>query len=400
MNAPALTRRRLASAYLLALAAVTLWPREPSGVEVLPLCLICGDRGTADAILNVLLFVPLGLLAPVRRWVPALLLAAAVSAAIEALQLAVPGRHPNPGDIAFNTLGAAAGFGLTRITRYWMHPSTYLGDRLATIAAILAAATLPLTAWVAEQDLPEPPYRVELVTHRPGLVPYPGRIFGAGIQPLNLGPGPSGQGEVAKQLLERGALMGVIVEAGPPPPGLAPVLALYDPDGRAVALLGVDSTDLVYRQHTRASRLRLDNPDMRARGALDPIDAGDTTQLATGVVQGRRCFLVMETLTCGYGIPGDRGWRFLYAMNGAPESTLTGISMAWLALLLFPVGYWARWHLGLGLAAAVAAYAWVRAPADVGLLPVPPIELAGIALGVVLGILARWLVRRRRRRHA
>lgn len=385
--------------YTLVLAAATLWPRERSGVDTLSLCLICGDRGTADAILNVLLFLPLGLLAPVRRWVPALLLAVLASTAIELLQLAVPGRHPSPGDLVFNTLGAAAGFGLARITRYWVHPSTYLGDRLATIAAILAAATLPVTAWVAEQDLPEPPYRVELTTDRPGLLPYPGTIFGAGIQPLNLRAGPSGQGEAAKRLLEQGALMGVIVEAGPPPPGLAPVLALYDAGGRTVALLGIDSTDLVYRQHTRASRLRLDNPDMRARGALDPVASGDTTQLATGVVRGRRCFLVMETLTCGYGIPGDRGWRFLYAMNGASESTLSGISMAWLALLLFPVGYWARSHLALGLAAAVAAYAWVRAPADVGLLPVPPIELAGIAVGVLLGIVARRLVRRQRRGH-
>lgn len=281
---------------------------------------------------------------------------------------------------------------VSKILRRSAAPTRYWGDRLATIAAILVALTIPLTAWLAEQDLPDPPYSVEWETSRPGLVEYPGDVLVGAIQPLPLTPGPSGRGEAVKRLLERGSLFGVVVEVGPPPEGLAPLLALYDPRGEMVALLGVDGTDLVYRERTRASRLGLDNPELRSYGALDAVAVGERVQLASGLVRGNRCFLVGEVLTCGYGIAGDSGWRFLYALNGASERLLTAVSVAWLALLLFPVGYWARWHLALGLAAAVAGYAWLVAPAEVGLLPVPPIELSGIALGVLAGILTRRVV--------
>ncbi len=390
-----MTPRRLAlTGYLLLLAFLTLWPSDPGAVVEPGLCLLCGDRGLADAILNVLLFLPLGLALSRRGWLLAIVAGLAVSAGIEALQLVIPGRYSTPSDVLFNTLGAAAGAGLGQIARYWVHPSSYLGDRLATVAAILVAATLPLTAWLSEQELPEPPYFVEWETSRPGVVPYPGTVLMGAVQPLSLTPGPSARGVAVKRLLEEGSLMGVFVAAGAPPEQLAPLLALYDAGGGLVALLGVDGTDLVYRERTRASRLRLDNPDRRATNALDSVAAGDTLQLATAESRGKRCFLVRKEMTCGYGIAGNRGWRFLYALNGARPEVHTAVSALWLLLLLVPVGYWARWHLALGLAAAIAGYAWIAAPAEVGLLPVPPVELAGVAVGVVLGMLARRAVRR------
>ena len=44
------------------LAAVTLTPNGGPVARILSFCLLCGERGTADAILNVVLFLPLGLL--------------------------------------------------------------------------------------------------------------------------------------------------------------------------------------------------------------------------------------------------------------------------------------------------------------------------------------------------
>ena len=383
-------------AYVLVVAGVTLWPVEPLPVDPPTLCLLCGDRGLADAILNVVLFLPIGLLLSGRRWPVALLVAGIGSASIELLQLVVPGRHPTPSDVLFNALGAAAGVQLGRISRYWVHPSQYFGDRMATVAAVLAVATMPLTGWLTEQQLPEPPYRVEWEASTPELRPYPGRVLQAGIQPLRLTPGPSGRGEVAKALLERGALMGVRAETGPPPDGLAQLLAFYDRDRTLVALLGVDGTDVVYLESTRAARLRLDNPDIRERDALAGVEPGDTIQIATGQPGSRRCFLVGESLSCRYSITGDSGWRLLYAMNGAAPELLAAVSALWLALLLFPVGYWARWHLALALTAGFVVFAWFRVPSEAGLAAVPPVELAGAVSGVVLGLLVRRGVRRHR----
>ena len=65
-------------------------------------CFICGSRGLADAILNALLFLPLGVLLGKQGYHPvaALLLGAAMASGIEGLQMVVPGRHPTVGDIA------------------------------------------------------------------------------------------------------------------------------------------------------------------------------------------------------------------------------------------------------------------------------------------------------------
>ena len=67
----------------------------------------------AEAVGNVLLFVPFGLLAGVlatpRRWWVALVAGSATSAAIETVQLAIPGRWTTLQDWVLNTAGTAAG---------------------------------------------------------------------------------------------------------------------------------------------------------------------------------------------------------------------------------------------------------------------------------------------------
>ncbi|NND01543.1 MAG: VanZ family protein [Acidimicrobiia bacterium] len=72
-----------------------------------------------DPVGNVLLFVPLGLLAPfalhVRRWSKAVWIGAAISGVIELTQLLVAwGSLGTIDDVIFNTLGAVTGYGLWR----------------------------------------------------------------------------------------------------------------------------------------------------------------------------------------------------------------------------------------------------------------------------------------------
>lgn len=70
----------------------------------------------AEAAGNVLLFVPFGLLAGalagLRRWWIVLLAGSATSAAIETIQLAIPGRWTTLQDWILNTLGTAVGLGV------------------------------------------------------------------------------------------------------------------------------------------------------------------------------------------------------------------------------------------------------------------------------------------------
>ncbi|WP_203757712.1 VanZ family protein [Cellulomonas chitinilytica] len=118
------SRRKTAAAlavYLLLVARVTLWPEPaPDGAFDVVRAVVrwLSDRGWpvtyagVEAVSNVLMFVPFGLLVGllVRRWWVVVLLGLATSAAIELAQLAfLPTRVPTVQDVVLNTLGAATG---------------------------------------------------------------------------------------------------------------------------------------------------------------------------------------------------------------------------------------------------------------------------------------------------
>ena len=82
------------------------------------------DVRPRDAVINLVGFVPLGLLLGLwaRRtgrpsgWA-AMAFVFATSLAIETLQIGIPKREPSFDDLIFNTLGGAAGIGLARWLR-------------------------------------------------------------------------------------------------------------------------------------------------------------------------------------------------------------------------------------------------------------------------------------------
>ncbi|MGH7675779.1 MAG: VanZ family protein, partial [Gemmatimonadales bacterium] len=111
-----------------AVAFATLQPNRSPGVEPTFACLICGERGWADALLNVIMFLPLGALLALRATPPryAALVAFLLSTLIEGAQLMIPGRDPSLGDILFNTVGGLCGYAIAgtivrqlRVDRGW-----------------------------------------------------------------------------------------------------------------------------------------------------------------------------------------------------------------------------------------------------------------------------------------
>lgn len=71
--------------------------------------------------LNLVLFVPLGatlaLLFSRRLWPLAIVAGLAISFGVEVAQTSIPGRVPDPHDVLWNTLGAAAGAVLVAVVR-------------------------------------------------------------------------------------------------------------------------------------------------------------------------------------------------------------------------------------------------------------------------------------------
>src|SRR5690606_38714249 len=95
---------------------LTLMPHEPSSEPLGPGCLICGRRAVADAILNIGLFVPLGVGLGAVGVALAGALAGGIllSVAIEAAQLWIPGRFASSADVLTNGSGVILGWLLWR----------------------------------------------------------------------------------------------------------------------------------------------------------------------------------------------------------------------------------------------------------------------------------------------
>ena len=131
-------------AYLVLVLAVTLlpapWPasefESPGGVLNLAnwFAAETWTRGSsAEFALNVLLFVPIGLIAGhfLRPWWPRVLAPIALTFAIEIIQLPLPDRVSDPRDIAANTIGALAGVLLVWIVRAFRRDRATDPDRAA-----------------------------------------------------------------------------------------------------------------------------------------------------------------------------------------------------------------------------------------------------------------------------
>jgi VanZ family protein len=121
-------------AYIAVVLVITMWPspRDPGRIPLLRRVLdwahdvglpAAFDLATLEVTANVAMFVPLGLLlASSRRlrrpWLAAPL-GLAFSAAIETVQILLPGRYPTVQDVAANTAGAALGAALVVAHRVW-----------------------------------------------------------------------------------------------------------------------------------------------------------------------------------------------------------------------------------------------------------------------------------------
>lgn len=386
--------RRFLALALCAILGSTLFPDFGARPQEFRACVVCGERGVADALVNLILFLPLGAGLALRGWrrSSAILGAAMLSACIELAQIVVPGRDPSLGDVIFNSLGGSLGFSVARSAPLWLRPPRAQASRWVSGAAGALAAAAALTGVVLSVSLPRSTYYGQWTANLGHLEWYRGRVLQARLGDMRIPPRRLADSETARELLARGAPLTVHALAGPRPPGLAPIVSIYDEQQREIILIGPDRNDLVLRVRTRAGALRLDQPDLRVRGAMRGIAPGDTLRITVRRDGGGYCLLLNGALTCRLGFTIGSGWAILLYPEIFPSWVRSLLSFGWLGGLVVPVGYWIgdRRSALLGLATASASAAFV--PLLVGLLPCPPLEWAGLAAGVTAGVgLRRWL---------
>jgi hypothetical protein len=358
---------------------------------------VCGGGGASDVLLNVILYVPIGVAVALCGWRrPVFLLAPLLlSVSIECAQRWIPGRDPSLGDVVFNTLGAACGMLVVRSSRLWLCPPGRVRLVLAAAAGAAALVVLAATGFLLEPAFPRTAYWVQWTPDLGHLAQYQGRVLSASLGPLALPSGRVPGSERVRELLLARAPLRARAVAGPRVSALAPLVSIVDEHSREIFLVGPDRDDLVLRYRTRAATVGLDQPDVRAEEMVREVAPADSLRIEVRADGDGFCLVVNGRAACGRGFTLGRGWALLYYPESFPPWLRTMLDDAWLAGLLVPLGFWIDGRgLRVALIAAVIAALWV-VPRVAGLLPTSAGELAGAVVGFCLGLALRRLATRR-----
>jgi hypothetical protein len=360
-----------------------------------PTCLVCGDLGGVDVILNVLLFVPLGLGLGLLGlpWPLAAAAALGASGLVELLQMkVVAGRDASVSDLITNTAGAILGAGLGRNWRALVLPTARastaltaawgLGWLAAAIATGAGLHPVPTDATWYGQWAPD-------LGH---LDRFQGTVLSARAGETPLPPGRWDDTPAWRSRLARPDFaVTSSIQTGPSPSHLAPIVSVFDADRKEILLLGQWGDDLVYRVRMGPARLRLRNPAVRLPHGL-AAPPGSEMRLEGGT-RGPRFVVASDG-------PGGRRtrelafsphwtWALVLPYDHALGPEAGGLTALWLLVLLAPLGWWsARAGRRGPMVAAfilVAGVAGVRA--FLGFESAPAGEWLGAGGGLALGLL-------------
>jgi hypothetical protein len=390
--------RVIAAGSVLAIAGLTLSPLPHAAAAAARtplLCLVCGDHGGMDVILNVILFLPLGFGlrlagASIRR---ATLGAALLSFTVELLQYTVVvGRDASLSDLLTNTLGGLLGAILVDRVPLLVMPPRRAATRLFAAGILAWLGLLALSGWLLAPDFGNG--NLFSVTGAYGAPQaFTGRVLEVrrhGRPEPWLGVPPDGEA-LRAELREGRVEVEARVVTGPEARGrrwIYAVLEGVEPRWD----LSEDRRDVLLGVPARAQRFRLGTPSVMLPRGL-PADTGRVAALRA--VERNRTLQVTSTYdgttrSVTLSLNPVLGWTLLapFDLGAGPQVRTVTVLMLLLAGLV--LGRWARWSerprlAGAALAAAIGL--------GLGAIPLlqgyPPVQWAEW-LAALAGAAAGW----------
>ncbi len=327
-------------------------------------CLFCGSFGFADFLLNIALFIPLGLglrLLGLRRW-HIFVLGLALATTIETLQdFVISGREAGINDMVSNPIGALCGAFLADALPLLFTPTPVESRRLALGAAgawLALGLALPL---VTRPSLPRAVYWEQVAADLPRYGKYRGQIVSAEYNGRPFATGrlsDSASAAMRSDFLRGVARVNVITVAAPSIGRVAPIVGVFDKQQEEIFMVACAGSDLVFGVRTRLDDLRLHSPAHCLHGVIpcDRPSVNDTVRIAA-TVDRRGVVLSTER---GGRVASSRpdagawqGWRLLINDSYGKQAQFNGlVTIVWLGLAFGPLGYWL---------ARTGWAAWIRA---------------------------------------
>jgi hypothetical protein len=396
---------------VVAIGCATLFPapgEEPVGSHF---CLVCGTTGGVDVLLNILLFIPLGvglalLGVPAGR---AILLMFSLSTMIEIAQFTViVGRDATLGDVLCNTIGGAVGFSAGLYGREWLQPRPRGAAFFVAAWGALWLAIQVISSLAFRVDIPESEYYGQLAPILGHYAVFSGSVTDARVGDLPIPDTIISDGRGVRRRLLGGATSAVSVEPSGSAAGVAPVLRVVDLRGRELVLLAQQTSDLLFGVRTSAAALRLRPPQFALSRAFPPqrirmtdtlvlsgryISSEVTMQALTGPATKRSRVVIPLTASLGWSLILPWQWY----VRGTTLERL--VSWLWVFVLVFPFGYWGAlskprgqvgnrfvFVAGLMGAAAIICVGLYIVPRLFGLASTPSREWLAVLAGVTVGI--------------
>ncbi len=369
--------------------AVTLFPATGQTGYLPVTCIFCGEHATADALSNVILFLPLGFAlawwrpgSKAWRWGPLL------SLAIEMAQRFIAGRDASVGDVLTNTAGTLLGW---VAWRYVMTGAPRPAPRAWPLAAAAYAAVVAATVWMLQ---PAPTTAAYFAMWTPVLGHfewYRGRVLGARLDADSLGARPVLDAAPIREFVYGQRAAHIRFIAGKGTVILAPIVAVFDVDRQEIMLVGVDGGEVVFRHRRHSAGWRMDGPDARFEKAAARWMPGDTITLSVARNARGTCLTLRDETRCIPRITPGMAWSLL----NYPESLhrIHGVlSLLWSCGLMTLLGWCAGTRRAALAAGSVGLAALWLLPLFIAGAPAPPAELVAAVAGLPLGVaLRRWI---------
>jgi hypothetical protein len=394
----------LAGAVLI--ASATLFP-TPGAPAIPHGCVICGPFGAVDSVLNVLLFIPLGFGLGLRRTAlgRALLLVLCATTLVEGLQLTViTGRSATLGDLLTNTLGGSFGYTIGRRWRQIVFPGQ-AGTLTLLAAAVAGFIVVEVLTGVSLQPYPSSDtYFGQYTRRHRDEPPFPGTVQSAAVGACEIPNWTLVDAQCVRDAVTRADTVTATVAAKGTTMSPTAIVRVADGHQREITMLGADRDRAIFSVRTRAGAMGF----RPYRFALDSVFA-DGSQRVVGM-KGHftpSSALISTVISDRPPVPAltrraemrlgpGSGWRLLTPFRFYDRGSLLtrAADAAWLAILVFPIGYWSVLRPARSPWRATAVLPLIGAAMLVGWIlfdtaPPSPLEWIVAAAGFGAGTWAR-----------